>query len=490
MPKRVQFEFREIIFAAALLVLLIQFGFGLLEYARHAQAALTFPFPLDYGEGPILDQVLGLTRLENIYRPDISTPPYTITSYPPLFQLIQVPFAHIFGPAFWYGRAISILSAILAALLIALTVQTLTDDWIAASVSGLMLFTFPYILQGSAFDNVDSLALALSWAGLFTIVRWPDRRRTQVLAVILFTAAIYTKQSYGLVAPFAALIWLWQGKRRRQALWLAGLLGAINLALFLLLNLVTGGGFSFHFVRGIVNGLALQNLLANSIDIYFHAFYLALGSAVFMFLERLGDNPTRTWPLVTPYVLLSAISLIAVGKVGSRGIYLYEAAAALCLAAGAIVAWPNKDSWLKIGLVLALALQVNNMVNWSRSDYIPVVMSKINAASEVEQLASYVRRASGPILADEYMGLIPLSGHRLYFQPYEFWLLSRDGLWDDSAFLTSIQRREVSAIFFYMPRESGLLILERWAPDVRDTIFSNYRLETTLADVLVYVPKE
>src|SRR5262245_32610284 len=256
---RKQIESRDVLFAAALVVLLLQLGAAAFEYVRHAHLALTFPFPLDYGEGPILDQVLRLAQFENIYRGDISTPPYTITSYPPLFQLLQVPFAKIIGPAFWYGRLISTLSVPLAALFIALTIETLTHDRIAASISGFTLFAFPYIAQGSILDRGDTLAQALSWAGLFAIVRWPDRRRGLVLSTICLTGAIYTKPAYGLVAPLTALIWLWQGKRRQQMIRLAGALCGNVLALFLLVDGVTFGGFHLNIVRGIVAGFSVQN---------------------------------------------------------------------------------------------------------------------------------------------------------------------------------------------------------------------------------------
>jgi 4-amino-4-deoxy-L-arabinose transferase-like glycosyltransferase len=208
----------KILFAVASLALLIQLGSALSEYAHYAQAALTFPFPLDYGEGPLLDQTLRLARSEAIYRNDFSTPPYTISNYPPLFPLIQVPFAWVFGPAFWYGRAISLLGAISAALFIGLTLYTLTGDRIAAGIGGMTLLAFPYILHWSAFNRVDSLALGLSWAGLFAVVRWPERRKGLLLAGLLFTAAIYTRQTYAMAAPLAAIAWLIQVKQGRRAL--------------------------------------------------------------------------------------------------------------------------------------------------------------------------------------------------------------------------------------------------------------------------------
>src|SRR6476660_6612673 len=108
----------RIIFILALLLLLARLGIALFEYSRLAGAALAFPFPLDYGEGPMLDQTLRLAHFETIYRNSFASPPYTVSNYPPLFQLIQVPLAWTIGPAFWYGRLISILSAVSAAGLI------------------------------------------------------------------------------------------------------------------------------------------------------------------------------------------------------------------------------------------------------------------------------------------------------------------------------------------------------------------------------------
>jgi hypothetical protein len=62
----------------------------LLEDERHK--GITFPYPLDHGEGPLLDQAMRLARFENIYRRDLTLPPYTLANYPPLFPLAQAPF--------------------------------------------------------------------------------------------------------------------------------------------------------------------------------------------------------------------------------------------------------------------------------------------------------------------------------------------------------------------------------------------------------------
>lgn len=104
------------------------------DYARLASAAVSSPSPLDYSEGHKLDQVLRLAQLENIYRNSFAAAPYTVSTGPPLFQLIQAPLATLFGPAIWYGRLISILSAIGAAALLGLILHALTVDGVAAAV--------------------------------------------------------------------------------------------------------------------------------------------------------------------------------------------------------------------------------------------------------------------------------------------------------------------------------------------------------------------
>ena len=489
MLKRFKSSFTAILFAIALFVLVIQLGAAQVEFGQNSWAAVNFPYPLDYGEGPVLDQVLRLARFENIYHSDISTPPYTVSNYPPLFYLLQIPFAAIFGPAFWYGRIVSLVSALLAALFIGLTVYTLTSDRIAALISGLMLLAFPQILQWSAFDRVDTLALALSWAALFAIVKWPTRRRGLILAVLLFTAAIYTKQSYALVGPVTALAWLLQGKHYCQAVKFAGWLFGICLGLFLGLNWATNGGFFFNIVTANANAVSHIGLMANVTGLFVNGWILVLAAVGFLVVERWW-YPTRSWPLVLPYVLAAGVAMLLASKAGASVNYLYEPVAALSLVAGALVAWPKRSYLLKACAVLLLAIQVNGLVNWSRAEFIPFVLSKAGAISEVAQMVQIVREAPGPVLSDEYMGLVPVTGHAIYYQPFEFYQLQLANLWDPAPLIAAIQRREFSAILLYEPPYGQPMIVSRWSPQIRKAIWANYESEKTLAGTWIYVPKK
>jgi hypothetical protein len=477
-----------IVFSLALLLLVARLGISLFEYARLAGAALAFPFPLDYGEGPMLDQTLRLSQFENIYRNSFASPPYTVSNYPPLFQLIQVPLTWIVGPAFWYGRLISILSAVSAATLIGLLLHTLTRDRIAAAIGGLTLLAFPYLVQGSVLNRVDALALALSLGGLYVTVRWPMHRQGPWVAGLLFTATAFTNLHYALAAPLTAFTWLWHGEHRRQAFRLAAIVTGSCLALFMSLNLITQGGFYLNTLLANLTSFSWDTVISYLLNLYLHAGFLIFGTLIFVVIERLGEA-TGSWPVVVPYFLGAAFMTLTAGMANSSANDLFEVVTALCLASGALIAWAGESYWLKALLVFAVAVQINVLTDWSRQDYIPALMKKVTDTREVEQLAQHVQEAQGPILADEYMGLIPLAGRRLYFQPLEYKQLQTSNLWDEAPLVDSIKRQEFPVILLYEPRDRSAISI-RWTEEVRNAIYANYSLEDTLARTFVYRPQK
>jgi hypothetical protein len=411
-----------------------------------------------------------------------------VSTYPPLFQLIQVPLAWIVGPAFWYGRLISILSAVIAAACTGLLLDTLTHDRIASAIGGLTLLAFPYLLQGSVLNRVDALALALSLGGLYTTVRWPGHRRGPWVGGLLFTAAVFTNPRYLLAAPLTAFVWLWRLEERGQAFRLAAILLGSCLGVFLGLNLITGGGFYLNTIVANLTTFSWDTLTSHVLNLYLNAGFLVIGCLVFIVIERLGEA-TRSWPLVVSYGLGAGFMTLSVGMPNASSNDLFETAAALSLAAGAFIAWAGQSTWLKALLVFMLALQVNALIDWSRQGYIPAVMNKVVDARDVTQLAEYVQEAEEPILADEYMGLIPLSGRRLYFQPLEYKQLQAANLWSQSRLIDSIQRQEFSLILLYEPRDRSAISI-RWSQEVRNAIYAHYTLEDTLARNFVYRPKK
>lgn len=487
MTENTKITFPRVSLFLGLAVLLVFLGISLANYWNLARQTVLFPYPVDYGEGPLLDQVMRLLQGENIYRNTFAEPPYTISNYPPLFLLAQVPFAKVFGPAFWYGRAISILGALLAALFIGLTLYTLTGDWIASVIGGVLLLAYPYTQYWSVLNRIDLLALMFSWAGIFAAVRWHERRWGIPLAAILFIAAVFTRQTYALAGPAGVFAWLLLQRRFRQALTLAALTGGIGLALFLLVNGLTRGGFYLNIVAANVNPFYWQTVNRNMVEILTNSFLLLFIVGIFLIAERTGDH-TRTWPLVLPYVIAGTLSAITVGKDGSNVNYMLEMTAALCFGTGAGLAWIGRNAWLRALGVVVMILQVNTFIGWTRADYNGRIDEKITQADDIARLAELVRNTDGMILADEYMGLLPLAGKRIYFQPFEYKMLADGGIWDEKPFLQAIADHKYSMILQYQPY-TWPAVVSRWTPAMRAQVRASYGQERTIAYNWVFLPK-
>lgn len=478
----------DILLLIALLFLAFELVAGLVQYLGVAGAAIRFPYPLDYGEGAVLDQTMKLARGINPYHADLSAPPYNVTNYPPLFQALQVPFALADGPAFWYGRALSVLSAIAAAVFIALIVNQLTGDVLAAVIAALLFFVFPHTALWSMYNRVDTLALALSLAAVFVVVRWPDQRAGIFIAAALFTAAIFTKQSYLVAGPLAALVYLWQLKLRRQGLLLIGVIAGASLVIAGLLMLLTQGGFFTHTITANANPWVSYLALDYFINFVVNTPLLLVGVLMFLMLERTGER-TRSWPFVIAYLLAGALAGLAAGKIGSYVNYLYELVAAMCIAAGALIAWLSSLPLLRVIAVVALAAQVNGLHEWTQERYMGQVTGKIAAEREIAQLNTLAAQPE-PMLADEFMGLMPINRKPIEIQPFEFNMLNIAGVWNEDALIQRIERREFKTIALYVPMggDAGLMT-SRWPQTVRDAIYANYVMQGRLAENLIYVPK-
>jgi hypothetical protein len=483
------------------LVLALALGRSLWLYLDYMGALIAFPYSVDYGEGPILDQVMRLAHFESLYARDLASPPFRVDNYPPLYHLLQLPFAWAFGPAFWYGRLLNLACILAAACFIALTLHTLTADWLAAGAGGLLLTASPFILHWSGFVRVDSLALALSWAGLFVVVRWPDRPKSLIVAALCLTGAIFTRQSYGLAAPFAAFVWLLSRKPHRQAFELAGWMGVFSAVLFLALNALTQGGFYFHIVSANINPFFWDTVRNYAEQIFENMRFLVLAGAVYLVAAVWTRH--SAWWLGSPYLLSSAASAVTIGKDGSNVNYLFELSAAFAFALGAFLNWLGRawegTGWrsqvwvgkrwglLAAGLLL-LAYQVLGVYAWSQRDYYRWPMDRVRLeASQIEQMAALVREAQGPVLADEFMGLIPLAGKALAFQPFEFKQLVAGGVWDETPLIDALYDQGYALILLYDP-PSWDSRRARWTQAQLDAIERNYIQAGVLAHTRVYVP--
>lgn len=480
------------------IILLLVLIAGLAQFFQYAARVIGYPYQVDYGEGPLLDQAMRLARFENIYRADLSAPPFVITNYPPLFVMLQAPLTALLGPAFWYGRLISLLSTLAGAVFIALMLRALTSDWLPSIVGGATFLVIPYVLAWAPLNRVDPLALALSMAALFVIVRWPDRGWSLVVTAALLIAAVYTRQSYGLAAPMAAFFWLLGRSPRRRALTLAGMVGGVGMGLFLVLNLLTRGGFYFNIVTANANEFQMPTLTRY---IGLTLMYLPLLPAMILLFVGLvaGLRIEAGW-LVIPYLIGATASGVTIGKIGSNVNYLIELSAAVGLMIGLILAalrqWrarqPAGIRRVAVGgiaalITLALAGQTWMLMR-APGSYHRTILQQTGQALENKVLLKIIQETNGPVLTDQHMGLLALARRPIYYQPFEMKQLASAGVWDQTPFLQSLEGREYPAILTFR-QPNYPLHKRRWTDEMLAIISQQYREDANMSGTLVLRPK-
>jgi hypothetical protein len=465
-------------------LLLLALAGGTAVFMEDGARVIAFPYPADYGEGPLLAQTRALAHGERIYRADLASPPYTISNYPPLYPLVLSPVARLVGPAFWYGRLLSWLSVVAAAILIGSILHALTHDRSAAVIGGLFLLAFPPAAYWGSLYRVDALALALSLGGLCLCVRRPDARWALVATALLLTAAIFTRQSYGLAAPVAAGAWLLGTGRGRRALALIGLVAVMAVVVFVGLERLTHGGFSFNIVTANLNEYQPGSLAQYLADVWALVPIALSASGLFLLLG--GWSRVPSWRLTAPYLVGAGLSGLTIGKIGSNVNYLLELGAAVALSVGALLAWLGVRRSLRAGTALVLALDVALMV--LASPYRAVTHSQLARQEEAERLYRLVRETSGVVLADEGMGLLARAGRPIYFQPFEMTQLARAGRWDQRPLLDDIERKAFAAILIFAIPDLPLH-RQRWTDEMLEAIGRRYAVSDRIGQTLVFRPR-
>jgi hypothetical protein len=358
-------------------------------FLDHARSVVGFPFQVDYGEMPELNRAVLLAAGKPIYV-DWSAPPYQMANYTPLYPLAVAPAVAAWGPTFFPGRLLSLLSSLFTAAAVAFCAGRLSAGrrgaGAAAAVAGLLYLAGYPVWAWGALQRVDAFAVGLEWAGIALFVaaltagggvsarggrgRLAGAAR---LTLPLFLAAVYARQTVvaGAVAVYGTLLLL----RPRLGLSLTVAFGAAGVAVFAALQALTGGQFRRHIVDGNLNDWSWVR-----VDFYWQPFWATLHwafplAALGLLLGASGAARGRgpagaaggaVWAgtlLPALYLLAAALTALTVGKIGANVNYLLQLWAALALlgglGAGRAIALPGVAAgalggavglWLLIGL--------------------------------------------------------------------------------------------------------------------------------------------
>jgi hypothetical protein len=224
--------------------------------------------------------------------------------------------------------------------------------------------------------------------------------------------------------------------------------------------------------------------------------YLIVTSVIYLVMA-VWDRQ-KAWWLAAPYLLAATASGVTIGKDGSNVNYLFEFSSALALMAGLFIAWPGAawqgKTWVgkhwchKVILMVLLLFQVNELHAWSLKDYYKWATDRaLHEKKQISEMTDLIKKADGPVLADEFMGLIPLAGKALVFQPFEYKQLVIGKTWDQQPFLDDIINQKFGLIMLYdTPGWDSRGA--RWTPEQLEAIYSHYVIKTRLANTRIYVP--
>jgi len=453
-------------------------------FAVHALRAIRFPFPLDYAEGPLLEQARLVAAGQNIYRPLATDYPFTVANYPPVFPALLALVCKAFGFGYGVARVLTAVAAAACAFFVGRIAWTTTGDRLAGWVAAAAFLASPYTVFWSSLVRIDFLALAFSLSAILLVASRPDARATPAWAALLVALAVLTRQSHLLAGPLAITGALFARGRRPAALFvlvLAALVGTAVLAL----DAATRGGFLFHTVRANENRFSWP-LLAYFLSDLPVASPVLLGLSAWLALARVRAR-APAGVLLALYLAGATLSALTIGKVGSHVNYLLEMTAALAVFAGLAVAWARPRASV---LVPALVLV---QLAWllGRTVLRPENMeAKLGMRGEFAELQAVLAKEPGPVLADETMGVLVLAAHPILLQPFEFTQLVREGVWDETNVLRDVRDHRFALILVNDgPATPASWTRERWTVAMLAAVHEAYEPSGVLAEATLYRPR-
>jgi len=333
----------------------------LLIYVHYALGLIRFPFDYDQGEGFELVDTMLFSQGEWPYR-DNETYPFYASNYPPLFHVLLVPFAWVFGPAYWYGRLAGFVATLITAGTIALIVSREERHRGVAALSGLAFLASNYVYHvGPLFRQHMTMVmfetLAVAVLAQAPSIRETGRRRwTLAGGMVLLLAAGYTKQ-HAVATCVAVFAFLFLRNPRRALIWGAGF-ALVAGGLFLWIDWATGGAWWTNIIAANVN----EYYLAQFTGLFRQWLRLHGALIVVAALFALYELYVARLSLYTIWWVTAVASTVLAGKWGAGDSYFATAIAATCVLSGLAAARALRGAWKLPGGMQATLKRVAGVV--------------------------------------------------------------------------------------------------------------------------------
>ena len=467
-------------------------------------SGLLFPYQLDYGEGYLLHFVRAWSQGEPIYK-GLEGYPYILANYPPLHMVLALALTPILGISYAAGRVWTLLAVAALAVIIFSWVgwygfgrtRRGAERWLPALAAVLIFVGSPYVYHWAPLFRVDLLGLALTVGGLFAVLAaappgsrgggGSQRRGLLWLAVALFVAGLYTKQSF-FFAPAAAVAYLFFFVDRWQAIKMAVAMAVLGGGLLVVINALTGGGFWYGLVPSNVNPFLWDEFWRQQAN--FAGTFAILGLLMVWYAvdKFLLDRESTLRDKVSPldlYLVAALASLWFAGKAGAWENYFFEALVALILCGGLGLARLARHGTRLFQIAAPLLVLAQVALMW----HTPAV------ASDYLALTRGSNEAIAPILADtadpmasEDMGLLVTNGKVLDYCSFQYSQLARAGRWDQAWELGQLRDQAWTQVILEQGTRLDVDRYQRFTREFLSELDRNYRHADTLGKYELYEP--
>lgn len=508
--------------AAGLAALLVVDAILLVNAVRvvsAGRAAIADPFELDFAEGLVLAPTRALSAGRSIY-PPAGDSPALISNYTPVYYAAAAALGTAVGDHLAAGRALSLASTVLAALVLTLLAWRAIEPasgrrgrGLAAVGAGLGFLQISYTATFAALMRVDLLAVLLAFSGVLVFGATAARGRRVYWCLAPFLLAAYTKQTT--VAAAAACILTASRRSLRRGIALAGALAGAAALAGGALQLGTHGGFAFHVITANLHPYNWDQTASFLQDVAIRypvlvALALATVPQLLASLPREGaadesaPAAARAWTRAAlgAYLPLAALTSLTVGKLGAEVNYLIEPLGVICVCAAVAVGdalrWSDSadaaDAMHAGGRTLA-SIAVPALLLWQVVGLAPpktVELIETPPADEQARLAALVdlvRWVDGPVLSED-LTLLSLAGKPILFQPCDIAQLIYRHVRDEAPWVEALERGDFRLVVLrFDVRHPPPPAFARFTPAMIEAIRTHYVPSPSAASgYWVYVP--
>jgi hypothetical protein len=486
---------------AALVLLVLGLLWKGLDSARMSFQLFAYPYQFDESEGMIVAETGLLTRGVSIYEKP-SPELFIAAPYPPVYYLLTWPLQTLAGerPTFKIGRAISILAAVAAGLLVFAILLHLSRDLAASALGAAAWWSLGLVAFWGSLVKPDMLALALGLGGLYVALRSPPR--LVYWALPFFIAAFFTKQT-AIAAGFAVVGWLlltrWRTGLAFAALYLAG-----TILPSVALNAATGGGYFYHMFT--IHDLPwFPGRFAEFATGFFRAYgafllpgmlALVLGGVTWVRAKAarrtVGSNESG-YLFLLGYLVVAIVAATGTGTHGGNHNHLLEWAAASSLGLGVGAAMLRRSPSLVAGFggavaALLLLTQVPTLFQTPRWLGLELRVPPAAYTEGMNNVFQYVTNAPGDAYSDN-VGLLVIAGKRLWTtDPFTQTHATFFGRWDESRLVQAIRERRFSQIALRIDVDAPDAGAGDVSPGILQAVRDSYKLDQRNVEN-IYVPR-